>query len=182
MIIIDGLLLVLLMIGWYLEKFLKEKEWSNPFLNTFYIFNMIFSSPFSVMFAIYTLHLLFENKIFEIFEKFSIIYLGLTNISTISLFLVLNIACSLLIYFVWTFIKNVSINYQSLLDFSKIFIFQAPLLLIVYGFFVDSTTAGTEWTIPFLSYWIMINGLYVVPLFMIAKEKMKSQKINFRRE
>ena len=115
------------------------------------------------------------NKIFEIFEKFSIIYLGLTNISTISLFLVLNIACSLLIYFVWTFIKNVSINYQSLLDFSKIFIFQAPLLLITFGFFYHTGTV--EWTSSFFSYLFMLNALYVVPLFMIAKKKMESKKL-----
>ena len=53
MLLAIGVLLVLLTMGWYLEKFLIKKNWSNPFLNIFYIFNMIFSSPFNVVFGIF---------------------------------------------------------------------------------------------------------------------------------
>ncbi|WP_141050639.1 hypothetical protein [Aliarcobacter cryaerophilus] len=52
MLLAIGVLLVLLTMGWYLEKFLIKKNWSNPFLNIFYIFNMIFSSPFNILFGV----------------------------------------------------------------------------------------------------------------------------------
>ncbi|MDK2083787.1 hypothetical protein PT502_08220 [Aliarcobacter butzleri] len=172
---IIGILVVLLTIGWYLEKFLIKKNWSNPFLNTFYIFNMIFSSPFNIMFAVFILHYSFEYNILNIFDKFSIIFFGITNIYTISLFIGLCTIFSLLIYIIWIFYKGLGISYQSLVDHSKIFVFRIPLLIITCGFFKPSSDAGTEWTIPFLSYLIMMNGLYVVPIFMLY-----INKINFR--
>ncbi len=35
MLLAIGVLLVLLTMGWYLEKFLIKKNWSNQFLNIF---------------------------------------------------------------------------------------------------------------------------------------------------
>ena len=52
MLLAIGVFLVLLTMGWYLEKFLIKKNWSNQFLNIFYIFNMIFSSPFNILFGV----------------------------------------------------------------------------------------------------------------------------------
>lgn len=186
MIIIDGLLIVLLMLGWYLEKFLKEKEWSNPFLNTFYIFNMMFSSPFSVIFGIFMSS--FVGIILSLYQ-FNIVnssnmnrhhidpqIAGVITLSTTTtiLFIILTVFSALVIYAFWADAKRLKIvNYQNLLEFSKIFTFRIPLLIITLGLFLPNCMVGK---ITSLSYWIMIHGLYVVPIFMLV-----IKKIMFRR-
>ncbi len=62
-ILVIVFLLFLLLMGLALEWFVIKKHWSNLFLNIFYIFNMIFSSPFNVVFAVFILYNLYENSI-----------------------------------------------------------------------------------------------------------------------
>lgn len=174
-ILVIVFLLFLLLMGLALEWFVIKKHWSNLFLNTFYIFNMIFSSPFNVVFAVFILYNLYENGILIINER----VVTETNIISISLttnilFIIISIFISMIVYLFWTFYKKIKISYQSLIDYSKIFTFRIPLLIITLG--LSQPNGGSEWTIPFFSLLIMVNGLYVVPLFMLF-----INKINFRR-
>jgi len=177
---LGGVVVILLLwLGLSLENFLVQKNWSNPFLNGFYIFSMIFSSPMNVMFAVFILEYLFEYRILNIFDRFGIVFDGITNIATISLFIALCTFLSLFIYILWIYYHGFKISYQSLLDFSRMFIFRAPLLILTCGYFKPSADAGTDWTVPFLSHLTMMNGLYLVPLLMIMR---KIREINFRKK
>lgn len=180
MIIIDGLLLVLLMVGWYLEKFLKEKEWSNPFLNIFYIFNMIFSSPFNVLFGIFTssfigiILALYQFDIVNSSNNIKNVYPPIAAVITFStitivLFIILTLLSGLSVYCIWASDKRRIKNYQSLLEFSKIFTFRMPLLIVTLGLCLPNLRLGE---VTSLSYWIMIHGLYVVPIFMLVTKKI----------
>ncbi len=180
---IIGILLVLLAIGWYLEKFLIKKNWSNPFLNTFYIFNMIFSSPFNVVFGIFMTF--FIGAILALYQidignsssgnKHLDILIEVIMLSTTSivLFVVFTIFSALVSYIIWIDRERLKINYQSLIEFSKIFAFRIPLLIVTLGLFLPNLMMGR---ITSLCYEIMIHGLYVIPIFMLI-----TKKINFRR-
>lgn len=180
---IIGILLVLLAIGWYLEKFLIKKNWSNPFINIFYIFNMIFSSPFNVIFGI--IMTFFIGAILALYQidignsssgnKHLDILIEVIMLSTTSivLFVVFTIFSALVSYIIWIDRERLKINYQSLIKFSKIFAFRIPLLIVTLGFFLPNFMMGR---ITSLSYEIMIHGLYVIPIFMLI-----TKKINFRR-
>ncbi|MDN5096411.1 hypothetical protein [Aliarcobacter butzleri] len=184
MIFIIGILVVLLTIGWYLEKFLIKKNWSNPFLNTFYIFNMIFSSPFNVLFGVIVTS--FIGIILALYQ-FDIVNPSNTNITklinppiagiitlsiiTIILFIVLTIFSGITVYRIWADDKGIK-GYKNLLEFSKRFIFRIPLLIVTLGFFLPNLMMGE---ITSLSYEIMVHGLYVIPIFMLI-----TKKINFR--
>ena len=179
---IIGILAVLLTIGWYLEKFLIKKNWSNPFLNTFYIFNMIFSSPFNVVFGIF--------KTFFIGAILALYQIDITNPSntnkhlgslvgvitlsttTILLFIVFTIFSGITAYRIWADDKKIE-GYLNLLEFSKNFTFRIPLLIVTLGFFLPNFMMGR---ITSLCYEIMIHGLYVIPIFMLI-----TKRINFRR-
>ena len=183
MLLAIGVLLVLLTMGWYLEKFLIKKNWSNPFLNIFYIFNMIFSSPFNVVFGIFmtffigVILALYQidignsnsgNKHLDLLVEVIIL-----SITSIVLFVVFTIFSALVSYIIWIDRERLKINYQSLLEFSKIFTFRIPLLIVTLGLFLPNLMMGK---ITSLSYEIMIHGLYVVPIFTLI-----IKKINFRR-
>ncbi|MCR8709873.1 hypothetical protein [Aliarcobacter butzleri] len=179
---IIGILLVLLAIGWYLEKFLIKKNWSNPFLNTFYIFNMIFSSPFNVIFGI--IMTFFIGAILALYQidignsssgnKHLDLLVEVIMLSTTSivLFVVFTIFSALVSYILWIDRERLKINYQSLIEFSKIFAFRIPLLIVTLGLFLPNLMMGR---ITSLCYEIMIHGLYVIPIFMLI-----TKKINFR--
>ncbi|MCG3663113.1 hypothetical protein L5F37_06840 [Aliarcobacter butzleri] len=178
---IIGILLVLLAIGWYLEKFLIKKNWSNPFLNTFYIFNMIFSSPFNVIFGI--IIIFFIGAILALYQidignsssgnKHLDLLVEVIMLSTTSivLFVVFTIFSALVSYILWIDRERLKINYQSLIEFSKIFAFRIPLLIVTLGLFLPNLMMGK---ITSLCYEIMIHGLYIVPIFMLI-----TKKINF---
>lgn len=181
---IIGILLVLLAIGWYLEKFLIKKNWSNPFLNTFYIFNMIFSSPFiNVIFGI--IMTFFIGAILALYQidignsssgnKHLDLLVEVIILSTTSivLFVVFTIFSALVSYILWIDRGRLKINYQSLIEFSKIFAFRISLLIVTLGLFLPNFMMGR---ITSLCYEIMIHGLYVIPIFMLI-----TKKINFRR-
>lgn len=177
-----GILLVLLAIGSYLEKFLIKKNWSNPFINIFYIFNMIFSSPFNVIFGI--IMTFFIGAILALYQidignsssgnKHLDILIEVIMLSTTSivLFVVFTIFSALVSYIIWIDRERLKINYQSLIKFSKIFAFRIPLLIVTLGFFLPNFMIGR---ITSLCYEIMIHGLYVIPIFMLI-----TKKINFR--
>lgn len=141
---IIGILLVLLAIGWYLEKFLIKKNWSNPFINIFYIFNMIFSSPFNVIFGI--IMTFFIGAILALYQidignsssgnKHLDILIEVIMLSTTSivLFVVFTIFSALVSYIIWIDRERLKINYQSLIEFSKIFAFRIPLLIMINKF------------------------------------------------
>ena len=185
MLLAIGVLLVLLTMGWYLEKFLIKKNWSNPFLNIFYIFNMIFSSPFNILFGVIVTS--FIGIILALYQ-FDIVNPSNTNITklinppiagvitfsiiTTILFIVLTIFSAITVYRIWADDKEIK-DYKNLLEFSKRFIFRIPLLIVTLGFFLPNLMMGK---ITSLSYKIMIHGLYVVPIFMLI-----IKKINFRR-
>ena len=182
MLLAIGVLLVLLTMGWYLEKFLIKKNWSNPFLNIFYIFNMIFSSPFNVVFGIFMTF--FIGVILALYQiditnpsntnKHLGSLVGVITLSTttILLFIVLTIFSAITVYRIWADDKEIK-DYKNLLEFSKRFIFRIPLLIVTLGFFLPNLMMGK---IASLSYEIMIHGLYVVPIFTLI-----IKKINFRR-
>lgn len=182
MLLAIGVLLVLLTMGWYLEKFLIKKNWSNPFLNIFYIFNMIFSSPFNVVFGIFMTF--FIGVILALYQiditnpsntnKHLGSLVGVITLSTttILLFIVFTIFSGITAYRIWADDKEIK-DYKNLLEFSKRFIFRIPLLIVTLGFFLPNLMMGK---IASLSYEIMIHGLYVVPIFTLI-----IKKINFRR-
>jgi hypothetical protein len=172
-------IVLLLCLGLAFETFLVQKKWSNSFLNSFCIFNMIFSSPINVMLSVYTLHYLFEYRILSIFGQLNInFYDGITNSVTILLFILLCICINLIVYIVWVLYRGFKISFQSLHDFSKIFIFRAPLLILTFGHFKPSIDAGTDFTVPFLSHLTMMHGLYIVPLFIVLR---KIREINYKK-
>lgn len=175
-ILVIVFLLFLLLMGLALEWFVIKKHWSNLFLNIFYIFNMIFSSPFNVVFAVFILYNLYENSIVLITHEKVVTETNIISISltTNILFIIISIFISIIVYLLWTFYKKIKISYQSLIDYSKIFTFRIPLLIITFGLFQPDI--GSKYTVPFISLLIMVNGLYVVPLFMLF-----INKINFRR-
>ncbi|MEV9498878.1 hypothetical protein [Aliarcobacter butzleri] len=179
---IIGILAVLLTIGWYLEKFLIKKNWSNPFLNIFYIFNMIFSSPFNVIFGI--IMTFFIGAILALYQididnsnsgnkhLDLLVEVIILSITSIVLFVVFTIFSALVSYIIWIDRERLKINYQSLIKFSKVFAFRIPLLIVTLGLFLPNLMMGK---ITFLCYEIMIHGLYVIPIFMLI-----TKKINFR--
>lgn len=183
-LIIGIFIFFLLLIGLLIEKFLVKKNWSNPFINGFYIFNMIFSSPFNVIVALFILANLLDNGILNINGYIH----GSSNIISISsitilLFIVLTSLIGLTVYFLWTYFnyyRKIKINYQSLVYFSKIFIFRIPLLIITLG--LSYPDSGTEWSRTFILSFIMLSGLYVVPLFMLIFKYLINKKINFGRK
>ena len=182
MLLAIGVLLVLLTMGWYLEKFLIKKNWSNPFLNIFYIFNMIFSSPFNVVFGIFMTF--FIGVILALYQiditnpsntnKHLGSLVGVITLSTttILLFIVFTIFSGITAYRIWADDKKIE-GYLNLLEFSKIFTFRIPLLIVTLGLFLPNLMMGK---ITSLCYEIMIHGLYVVPIFTLI-----IKKINFRR-
>ncbi|RXI37036.1 hypothetical protein CRU99_12725 [Malaciobacter mytili] len=189
MIIIDGLLIILLIIGQYLGNFLKKKNWSNPFLNIFYILNMIFSSPFNVMFGVFTssfIGIILALYQFDITNSSNMniklidppIATTITlSITTIVLFIILTIFSGLTAYYIWAHDERKIKGYKSLLEFSKIFTFRIPLLIITLGLCLPNFREGE---VTSLSYWMMIHGLYVVPIFMLVIKKTSLGENNGR--
>lgn len=165
-----GILIFLLLTGILVERFLQKKNWSNPFINTFYIFNMIFSSPFNIIVGIYIMILIgAETELYRIYY----------SSTTITISVIVAVLVALTAYFLWT--RNgvtIKISYKSLVEFSKIFMFRIPLLLITLGFF-PALCYQDKITIAY-SFKIMEHGVYVVPLFMLVrkyfKNKTKKQK------
>jgi len=188
-LIMIGVLLVLLMIGWSLEKFLVQKNWSNPFLNGFYIFNMIFSSPFNVLFAtimtgfIGVILALYEIDIASLLPMHTyklpihidppIVAVITFSIITIVLFIIIAVFSGLMLYIIWTDSKRIKESYQGLLEYSKKFTFRMPLLMATLGLCLPELGSGS---ITSFSYKIMLHGLYMVPLFMMLIGKIRLWK------
>ncbi|MBF7065315.1 hypothetical protein [Aliarcobacter butzleri] len=101
-------LLFLLLMGLALEWFVIKEYWSNLFLNTFYIFNMIFSSPFNVVFSVYILYNLYENSIVLITHEKVVTETNIISISltTNILFIIISIFISMIVYLFGHFIKR----------------------------------------------------------------------------
>mgnify|MGYP006869478102 FL=1 len=92
--------------------------------------------------------------------------------TTILLFIVFTIFSGITAYRIWADDKKIE-GYLNLLEFSKIFTFRIPLLIVTLGLFLPNLMMGR---ITSLCYEIMIHGLYVVPIFTLI-----IKKINFRR-